>query len=113
MEKVLDGTLHMGASLQLRIRNAGAASMSAVGVSRAKMGEVDVQTSPKPTHAGIEFTPYFTAKLEAGKTPYDEVMWETRTATIGNDKGSVIFEQRDIEVPCDWSQTAANIVASK
>ena len=36
-----------------------------------------------------------------------------RTATIGNDKGSVIFEQRDIEVPVDWSQTATNIVASK
>ena len=33
--------------------------------------------------------------MEAGKTPYDEVQWETRTATIGNDKGSVIFEQRE------------------
>ena len=39
--------------------------------------------------------------------------WELRTATIGNDKGAVIFEQRDIEVPSDWSQTATNIVASK
>ena len=39
--------------------------------------------------------------------------WEFRTATIGNDKGAVIFEQRDIEVPSDWSQTATNIVASK
>jgi ribonucleoside-diphosphate reductase alpha chain len=56
---------------------------------------------------------YFTARLEAGKTPYDEVQWETRTASIGNDKGSVIFEQRDVEVPVDWSQTATNIVASK
>src|SRR5580704_15814080 len=36
-----------------------------------------------------------------------------RTASIGNDKGSVIFEQRDVEVPVDWSQTATNIVASK
>jgi len=25
----------------------------------------------------------------------------------------VIFEQRDVEVPVDWSQTATNIVASK
>jgi len=83
-------------------------------VARAKMEELDaVQNSPKPTHAGVEFPKYFTARLEAGKTPYDEVQWETRTATIGNDKGSVIFEQRDIEVPCDWSQTATNIVASK
>ena len=28
-------------------------------------------------------------------------------------QGSVIFEQRDVEVPVDWSQTATNIVASK
>ena len=35
------------------------------------------------------------------------------TASIGNDKGAVIFEQRDVEVPVDWSQTATNIVVSK
>src|ERR1700733_8828681 len=63
--------------------------------------------------AGVAFPRYFTARLEPGKTPYDEVQWETRTASIGNDKGAVIFEQRDIEVPVDWSQTATNIVASK
>src|SRR6202161_4114207 len=62
---------------------------------------------------GVAFPRYFTARLEPGKSPYDEVQWETRTASIGNDKGSVIFEQRDIEVPVDWSQTATNIVASK
>ena len=68
--------------------------------------EVQVEHSSEPKHAGVEFPKYFTARLEAGKTPYDDVQWETRTATIGNDKGSVIFEQRDIEVPADWSQTA-------
>ncbi|MBV8897885.1 MAG: vitamin B12-dependent ribonucleotide reductase, partial [Acidobacteriaceae bacterium] len=62
---------------------------------------------------GVSFPRFFTAKLESGITPYDQVQWELRTATIGNDKGSVIFEQRDIEVPADWSQTATNIVASK
>ncbi|MBV9157165.1 MAG: vitamin B12-dependent ribonucleotide reductase [Acidobacteriaceae bacterium] len=62
---------------------------------------------------GVSFPRYFTAKLEGGSTPYDQVAWELRTATIGNDKGSVIFEQRDVEVPADWSQTATNIVASK
>ncbi len=72
-----------------------------------------VENSPKPSPAGVTFPRYFTSRLEAGRTPYDEVQWETRTATIGNDKGSVIFEQRDIEVPADWSQTATNIVASK
>src|SRR5215468_1593526 len=62
---------------------------------------------------GVSFPRYFTAKLEPGKTPYDEVAWELRTASIGNDKGAVIFEQRDVEVPADWSQTATNIVVSK
>jgi ribonucleoside-diphosphate reductase alpha chain len=62
---------------------------------------------------GISFPRFFSSKLEQGRTPYDEITWELRTATIGNDKGSVIFEQRDVEVPADWSQTATNIVVSK
>jgi ribonucleoside-diphosphate reductase alpha chain len=65
------------------------------------------------TKAGISFPRHFTTRLEPGKTPYDEIQWETRTASIGNDKGTVIFEQRDVEAPVDWSQTATNIVASK
>ena len=88
-----------------------------------QMGQlsVDLSVKVKELHRslrraerkGVDFSRYFTSKLEAGKTPYDEIVWELRTATIGNDKGSVIFEQRDIEVPADWSQTATNIVASK
>ena len=77
----------------------------------AKIEELKDTTTTRT--AGIPFPRYFTSRLEAGKTPYDEIQWETRTASIGNDKGSVIFEQRDIEVPVDWSQTATNIVASK
>jgi ribonucleoside-diphosphate reductase alpha chain len=68
---------------------------------------------PLEERMGISFPRFFTAKLDPGKTPYDEIQWELRTASIGNDKGAVIFEQRDIEVPSDWSQTATNIVASK
>src|SRR6266403_4399499 len=67
----------------------------------------------KEERQGVSFTRYFTAGLEPGKTPYDLINWETRTAAIGNDKGAVIFEQRDVETPVDWSQTATNIVASK
>jgi ribonucleoside-diphosphate reductase alpha chain len=68
---------------------------------------------PVAEREGVVFPRYFTARLEAGKTPYDELRWELRTAFITNDKGEVIFEQRDVEVPVDWSQTATNIVASK
>src|SRR6202790_1855396 len=87
--------------------------MGKTATANAIIKEVQVEHSSESKHAGVEFPRYFTARLEAGKTPYDEVQWETRNATIGNDKGSVIFEQRDIEVPADWSQTATNIVASK
>jgi ribonucleoside-diphosphate reductase alpha chain len=68
---------------------------------------------PVVERTGITFPRYFTQKLERGKTPYDEVQWELRTAAIGNDKGAIIFEQNDVEVPADWSQTATNIVVSK
>ncbi|MEO7144025.1 MAG: vitamin B12-dependent ribonucleotide reductase, partial [Bryobacteraceae bacterium] len=76
----------------------------------------DIQQSSStgvPLRTGVSFPRYFTARLDAARTPYDELHWEVRTASIGNDKGAVIFEQRDVEVPADWSQTATNIVASK
>src|SRR5271166_1578142 len=88
-----------------------AQSATAKASVNAIIKELQVEHSSQPKHAGVEFPKYFTARQEAGKTPYDDVQWETRNATIGNDKGSVIFEQRDIEVPADWSQTATNIVA--
>jgi ribonucleoside-diphosphate reductase alpha chain len=71
------------------------------------------ERSEKPKREGVSFGRYFTAKLPPGRTPYDECRWEIRTASIANDKGVVMFEQRDVEVPADWSQTATNIVASK
>ena len=82
-----------------------------VGLS-AKIESLQTQTT-QPGNTGVPFNRHFTARLAPGQTPYDEVRWETRTASIGNDKGAVIFEQRDVEVPADWSQTATNIVASK
>jgi ribonucleoside-diphosphate reductase alpha chain len=48
-----------------------------------------------------------------GVSPYDEVQWEKRTALIADSKGNTIFEQKDVDVPLDWSMTATNIVASK
>jgi hypothetical protein len=59
---------------------------------------------------GLRFGRYFTTD---GVSPYDAVEWEQRTASIGSEAGGVVFEQRDVEVPRKWSQTATNIVASK
>src|SRR3954447_16166783 len=91
----------------------GAAIMGQLSVDLSAKMEVLKAKTNTPTNTGISFPRYFTSRLESGKTPYDDVQWETRTASIGNDKGSVIFEQRDMEAPVDWSQTATNIVASK
>src|SRR6266851_611953 len=59
---------------------------------------------------GLKFSRYFT---RTGMSPYDEIEWELRTASITDAKGNSIFEQRDVESPKDWSMTAINIVASK
>ncbi len=59
---------------------------------------------------GIEVERYFTKE---GVHPYDEIEWEMRDATITNFKGEVVFEQKGVEMPKTWSQTATNIVVSK
>src|SRR6187397_3368651 len=52
---------------------------------------------------------YFTIP---GRDPFEEVEWEIRDALIpGKDKP--VFEQRGVEFPKFWSQTATNIVAQK
>jgi len=45
--------------------------------------------------------------------PYDSIVWEKRTAKIERGDGTVVFEQKDVEVPSFWTQTATDIVASK
>jgi len=48
-----------------------------------------------------------------GVDPMSEVEWELRSAVISGEDGRVVFEQRDVEVPRFWSQTATNVVVSK
>ncbi|MFC1702978.1 ATP cone domain-containing protein, partial [Patescibacteria group bacterium] len=48
-----------------------------------------------------------------GRHPYDEIEWETRDAVINDAAGNPVFEQKGVEVPKSWSQTATNIVVSK
>ncbi|MBL8240686.1 MAG: vitamin B12-dependent ribonucleotide reductase [Bryobacterales bacterium] len=61
----------------------------------------------------FSFPRYFTSKLQEDRSPFEDIHWEARTASITGGDGTVIFEQKDVEVPADWSQTATNIVASK
>jgi len=75
-------------------------------IGGAETGEATRSTIRK----GISFPRYFSSSKVS---PYDQVEWELRTASIANEKGKVIFEQRNVEAPKSWSQTATNIVASK
>ena len=59
---------------------------------------------------GLQFRRYFT---KPGTSAYDQFQWELRTASITDAQGKSIFEQKNVEVPKDWSMTATNIVASK
>jgi ribonucleoside-diphosphate reductase alpha chain len=59
---------------------------------------------------GLKLERYFT---RAGINPYDEIEWEIRPAAIVNEKGKVVFEQANVEIPKSWSQMATNVVVSK
>jgi ribonucleoside-diphosphate reductase alpha chain len=59
---------------------------------------------------GIHFERYYT---EPGVDPFDTVEWELRDAVISNEKGEKVFEQKGVEMPKFWSQTATNVVVSK
>src|SRR5580765_3612631 len=73
--------------------------------------------APKPKAArketrtgGITVERFYT---KVGVDPYDTCEWEMRSAVISNEKGEVVFEQKDVEMPKFWSQMATNVVVSK
>src|SRR6266851_1341302 len=59
---------------------------------------------------GLRFRRYFTPEESHA---YDLIEWERRTAAITGEKGQLIFEQKEVEVPRSWSQLAINVVAQK
>ena len=76
--------------------------------------QVDVASTPSSvetkTAQGLTFHRLFSKK---GIHPFDEIVWELRNAAISNEKGEVLFEQKNVEVPTSWSMTATNVVSSK
>jgi ribonucleoside-diphosphate reductase alpha chain len=84
----MQGTQHIGSAEQTTARTFG----------------------PSSDVTGLEFERYFT---KDGVDPFDEIDWELRSAVIANERGELVFEQRDVEFPRFWSQQATNIVVSK
>ena len=59
---------------------------------------------------GLTFERFFT---HDGVDPFATVEWELRDAVISGADGKVFFEQRGVEFPKMWSQTATNVVVQK
>src|SRR6266700_1051701 len=83
--------------------------MAETQTQQTSLAATSTQFTPKKA-SGLTVRRFFT---KPGVSPYDEVEWEKRLAQITDSKGGIIFEQKDVEVPKDWSMTATNIVASK
>lgn len=59
---------------------------------------------------GLRFKRHYT---KAGVNVFSTVEWEIRDAVISGSGGDVVFEQKGVEVPKQWSQLATNVVVSK
>jgi ribonucleoside-diphosphate reductase alpha chain len=86
-------------------------------MQRGAAPQVETTSPQTTTHpgtpvaaSGLDFERFFSRE---GIDPFDEIEWDVRSAVIGNEKGQVVFEQRDVEIPRFWSQQATNIVVSK
>ena len=89
---------------------AGQTTSSASGNTAGTEPADTARTRKTQASPGLEFPRFFST---AGVDPFDQVEWELRDAVIGNEKGTVVFEQRGVEMPKAWSQQATNIVVSK
>ena len=85
-------------------------SVTLASTDSATHGAGHPSTSKSAPHTALRFPRFFS---RANASPYDEIQWERRTAAITDAGGKTIFEQKDVEIPVDWSMTATNIVASK
>ncbi|MCC6766933.1 MAG: vitamin B12-dependent ribonucleotide reductase [Deltaproteobacteria bacterium] len=68
------------------------------------------EEAPAEGRSGLAIKRYFT---QAGLDPFANVEWERRSAVIYGEKGEVVFEQHEVEIPKAWTQLATNVVVSK
>src|SRR5437660_7454598 len=82
---------------------------SAEGTQNAEVATEDYVNTVADKTAGAAVKRYFTIP---GRDPFEELEWELRDAFIpGKDKPA--FEQKGVEFPKFWSETATNVVAQK
>ena len=63
-----------------------------------------------PTGKPLKVEQYFS---DPNVSPFDQIEWVKRGATITGEAGEVVFKQDDVEVPKAFSQLATKVVVSK
>ncbi len=85
------------------------------------MASAELTTAPAPRTTKKMSDKHFHGRLKIDarfcpttvSDPFDTVNWEIRTSQIKGEKGEVLFEQTNCEVPDFWSQLATNVICSK
>jgi ribonucleoside-diphosphate reductase alpha chain len=93
-----------------RSRNARAGGISAKPAHTTSSSKAAAGKAPAVAPYGLKLQRYFTSPGDDG---FANVEWELRTAAITGENGKMVFEQKDVEVPKSWSQTATNVVVQK
>ncbi len=85
--------------------------VKSVAAAQSPKKEKTVQSRViKDQRPGLTVERFFTRQ---GVDPFETVEWELRDAVISGADGKVFFEQRGVEFPKTWSQTATNVVVQK
>src|SRR5574337_74196 len=82
---------------------------------QAQVGETTLETVSEVVNTVVEENASVAPRRHfttPGSDPFNEVEWELRHAFIPGKDGPA-FEQKDVEFPKFWSQTATNIVSQK
>jgi len=85
-------------------------SRSDEGIRKEVLSETQTREPAPPALRGLTFSRVYS---DPSVPPFEAVEWDLRTAAITSEKGETIFEQKNVEVPRSWSQTATNIVVQK
>jgi len=93
-----------------RSRTSRAGGISAKPAHTTSSSKTAAGKTPAVAPYGLKLQRYFTAPGDDG---FANVEWELRTAAITGENGKMVFEQKDVEVPKSWSQTATNVVVQK
>ena len=86
-----------------------ASTKAVTAVPSAPVDEAEYVNTVIDAAASITPSRFFTIP---GRDPFDEIEWESRQALIPGKDGPA-FDQKDVEFPRFWSQTATNIVSQK